>query len=116
MKKCENIFFFWCTDLASYYNLSKDGARRPRTLKMFVRYLLPGFLTDLNETWHSKGPRAGEQPREVGILILQTVAMEIGKVQIEDGARRPRTLLRTEPGSLGHFSPVWEFKGFREYL
>ncbi len=87
----------------SYYNLTKDGARHPRTLKMFVRYLLRGFSTDLNETWHGKGPRAGGQPREVGILIFQTVAMEIGKFEIEDGARQPRTFLRTEPGSLGHF-------------
>ncbi len=44
---------------------------------MFVRYLLPGFLADRDETWHGKGPWAGEQPREVGILKLQTVAMEI---------------------------------------
>ncbi len=51
--------------LQSYYNLRKDGARHPRTLKMFVRYLLRGVMRDLNETWHSKGPRAGEEPHEV---------------------------------------------------
>ncbi len=71
---------------------------------MFVRQLLRGFLTDLNETWHSKGPWAGEQPCEVRILKIQTVAMGIGKFEIiEDGARRPRTFLKTKPGSLGHF-------------
>ena len=58
---------------------------------MFVRYLLRGFSADRNGTWHGKSPRAGEQPRGVRILKFQTVAMEIGKFQIEDGARQPRT-------------------------
>ena len=70
---------------------------------MFVRYLLRGFLTNPNKTWHGEGPRAGEQPREVGILKFQTVTMEIKSLLIEDGARRPRTFLKTEPGSLRHF-------------
>ncbi len=69
----------YLTIIIYYYNLTKDGARHPRTLKMFVRYLLSGFLADHNETWHAKSPPAGEQPREVGILKFQTVAMEIGK-------------------------------------
>ncbi len=90
------------------YNLTKDGARHPRTLKMFVCYLLRGFSTDRNETWHGKGPSASE------FWNSKRLPWKFGSFKFEDGARQPRTFLRTEPGSLGHF--VWRSQAASDIL
>ena len=97
---------FWYNLQESILKKGKDGARQPRTFFALDCYLLGRFSTDLNQIGHRGSCQAGSTPREVRISKFQTVAIEIwskaASDTFEDGARQPRTLLRTEPGSLGH--------------